>query len=119
MRRSPGLLQVPEPPEAVFRQQVYDLARLQGWLVYFTWNSLHSPPGFPDLVMVRGRRTIFAELKSASGQLTLHQRKWLWALAAAGQEVWVWKPEAWRQVEGVLARPILHSQGGQEGRSGV
>ncbi len=94
----------PEPPETVFQQQVLTLARMQGWECYFTWNSLHSPAGFPDLVMVRGPRVVFAELKSASGKLSDHQRRWLWLLAAAGMEVYLWKPVTWKQIENRLLR---------------
>jgi len=70
-------------------------ARLCGWLVYHTFNSSKSDPGFPDLVLVRDGRIVYAELKTEKGRLTKHQRDWLKALDDAGQEVYVWRPSDW------------------------
>lgn len=59
--------------------------------------------GWPDLVLVK-RRVVFAELKAETGKLTGEQCAWINALRLAGQEVYVWTPEAWRsgKVEEVL-----------------
>ena len=46
---------------------VIDLARLRRWLCYHTHDSRHSAAGFPDLLLVRGRRLMAAELKTARG----------------------------------------------------
>jgi len=80
--------------EADLREQVRDLCKLFRWKMYFTWRSFHSPAGFPDLVLANPeqKRVIFAELKSEKGQLTEKQKEWLDALAACGQEVYLWKP---------------------------
>ena len=49
--------------------------------------------GFPDLVLVKDRRIIFAELKSRDGKPSRDQAKWLQALAATGRvEVYLWRP---------------------------
>ncbi len=52
--------------------------------------------GWPDLVLVklrgRHRRLVFAELKTADGQLEPAQRAVIAELSAAGQEVYVWRP---------------------------
>ena len=78
--------------EREFTTQVRDLARLFGWLRYHTWLSQHSSAGFPDEVLVRPPRVIFAELKSESGHLSGDQEEWLDALARCGQEVYLWRP---------------------------
>ena len=90
--------------EKQFSQQVYDLARLLGWLVarFPTWRPTGTMPGFPDILAVRRGRVIFAELKAENGKLTPAQRKWLLALCQAGAEVYVWKPSSWPQIERVL-----------------
>lgn len=92
-------------PEKDFQQNVIDLARLAGWLHYHTFDSRRSAPGFPDLVLARGRRVIFAELKSERGTLTPEQERWLEALRAAqGIETYVWRPGDWEEITEVLAR---------------
>lgn len=68
--------------EKQFAQQVVDLAKMLGWRVYRTWLPIHSPAGFPDLVLVRPPRLIFAELKSSEGKTTPKQDEWLADLRA-------------------------------------
>ena len=63
--------------EKAFESQVKHLAKLFGWRYYHTWRSIHSPAGFPDTVMVRPPRLIFAELKSEKGKLTPEQEAWI------------------------------------------
>jgi hypothetical protein len=88
--------------EGAFRQQVLDLARLTGWRCYFTWASLHSPAGFPDLCLVRRGRLVFAELKSERGKATPEQQGWLIDVANAAAESYLWRPGDWPEVEKVL-----------------
>ena len=101
--------------EAEWQRQVTDLASLRGW----TW--WHAPdnrpivarsgkryvqpvrPGFPDLLLVRRERLVFAELKRETGVLTSDQAVWLAALEAAGAETHVWRPSDLAQVQEVLA----------------
>ena len=80
--------------ETDLREQVRDLCKLFGWKMYFSWTSLHSPRGFPDLVLAcpERKRVIFAELKSDKGKLTPEQVEWLDVLGKCGQEVYVWRP---------------------------
>lgn len=78
--------------ERELQDTIIECARVCGWLTYHTWRSDHSPAGFPDLVLVRDGRLIYAELKSAKGKLTVNQRQWIRALERAGQEVYVWYP---------------------------
>ena len=57
-------LQAQSMSEAQFQSHVVALAHRLGWLVYHTRDSRRSEPGFPDLVMVRGR-TLFREIGRA------------------------------------------------------
>lgn len=85
--------------EKQFSQQIVELAALLGWKVYRTWNSIHSPAGYPDLTMARENRLIFAELKSETGKVSEAQQQWLSALAATGKsEVYVWRPEQFDEI---------------------
>ena len=88
--------------EEEWLQQVRELARLKGWLNYHTRSSRRSDPGFPDLVLVRGDRLIFAELKREKGRLTESQRTWLAALEETA-ETHVWRPSDWEAVIEVLS----------------
>ena len=89
--------------EKEFQAQVTETAKLLGWKVYFTWRSFHSPSGFPDLVMVRLSRIIFAELKSEKGKVSPAQQEWLDALAGPEKcEVYLWKPSSWDEVLEIL-----------------
>jgi hypothetical protein len=82
---------------------VADLARLFGWLRYHTWLSRHSARGFPDEVLVRPPRLIFAELKSERGKLAAAQAEWLDALAhVPGVEVYTWRPSQMDEIAEVL-----------------
>jgi hypothetical protein len=95
------------------------LAPMLGWsLCYHTLRSKGSQSGFPDRVLVR-ERVIFAELKreltgkasvDRDRQPTEHQREWLDALAAAGAEVYLWRPGDLDEIAKILAareRPQL------------
>lgn len=101
--------------ERTFQHQVIDLARTLGWRVaHFrpaqTQTGRWVTPvqadgaGFPDLVLVRGRRTIFAELKTDRGRLSSPQHEWIEALTEAGNEVYVWRPRVWDEVIACLSR---------------
>lgn len=67
--------------------------------MYHTFDSRRSAPGFPDLVLTRRPRVIFAELKRDDGRPTVHQEAWLDDLRACGQEVFLWKPSDWKSIE--------------------
>jgi len=89
--------------EKEFLQQVRDLAKLCGWLVYHTYDSRRSPEGFPDLVLVRGDKVIFAELKSERGRVRPEQRMWLDALEKVRKvEVCLWRPNDWDRIVELL-----------------
>lgn len=63
--------------ERVLMQQILDLAKMHGWLAYHPWLSVHSEPGFPDIIAVRDGRVLAIEVKSAKGKATKSQRAWL------------------------------------------
>ena len=107
--------------EKELRTSIVRAARQFGWRVYFTWTSMHSPAGFPDLCMVRGNRLIFAELKTETGKVSPDQQAWLddldalYACDRVGDpmqrvEVYLWRPadidEAYRILMGEQGTPI-------------
>ena len=83
----------PTMTETQFLRSVVSVAEDGGWLVYHTDDSRRSQAGFPDLVMTRAGRTIFAELKSQKGRIKAAQQEWLDALdKTEGLEVFLWRP---------------------------
>jgi VRR-NUC domain len=77
--------------------------KLRGWRYYHSHDSRRSVAGFPDLVCVRGRRVLVAELKTANGRVRSEQREWLDAFALAGVESHLWRlPGDWAKVGTVL-----------------
>ena len=101
---------------------VIDLAKHHGWLVaHFRpaqmrsgrWATLMmGDPGFPDLVLARRGRVIFAELKKEDGAVKPSQRRWLEELGEYGglgdtlvgvYDVFVWRPSDRPTIEKVLA----------------
>jgi hypothetical protein len=93
--------------ERQLQDAVIELAEMLKWLVYHTYDSRRSNPGFPDLVMVRGGRLLFVELKSAKGKLRPEQHVWLNALDTCGAEVYTWRPDDWTDgsIEACLRSP--------------
>ena len=92
------------PNERAFQNHVIWLAKAHGWLVYHTFNSRKSAPGFPDLVLVRVGRCIFAELKTDKSKPTKDQRKWLAELNETPCETYLWRPKDLREITEILAR---------------
>lgn len=92
MDRTWNVSRVAPISEREFTTTIRDGASSLGWLRYHTWLAKHSTPGFPDEVLVRPPRLIFAELKSETGTLSVSQETWLDALRDCGQEVYLWRP---------------------------
>ena len=90
--------------ERDLREQIRDLCKLFGWRMYFSWSSIHSPQGFPDLVLVRDSVILAVELKSEKGKLTPEQEEWLLALNKAGVKTFIWKPSDFNEIVEVLRR---------------
>ena len=103
--------------EAAFQRAVIELAEMNGWRCYHTHDSRKSPPGFPDLTMVRNGQLVFAEMKREDGAPTDEQRAWLIGLGRvadlAEDQAWItpplvavylWRPSDWPEIEQVLKR---------------
>jgi hypothetical protein len=100
--------------EAEFQKQVIDLAQL------FRWRVAHFRPartakgwrtpvaadgaGFPDLVLAKEGRLIFAELKAEKGRVSEAQALWLESLGPSTEDrlVVVWRPSDWDSIERVI-----------------
>ena len=91
-------------PEHAWQKTVLEHATRAGWLVWYIpdvmWRRAfvnHTPMefgdrGFPDLLLVKGDRIIYRELKAKGGKLSEYQEKWRDALLAAGADWDVWFP---------------------------
>lgn len=79
-------------PEQWFQQRVIQRARYCGFeQIYHTWNSRHSPAGFPDLILLKGKVMIVAELKvDKSSSLSPEQYEWLQAFMLVTKHVYLW-----------------------------
>lgn len=101
--------------EQDFLRRLIDLAKLRRYrIVHFrpamtargSWvTRMDGNPGFPDLVLLRPPRLIFAEVKrSLKGrQATPEQQIWLAQLSAVpGVEVYLWTPEGWDDIVDLL-----------------
>ena len=89
--------------EKDFQATVIEKARACGWMVFWTWHSVHSPKGEPDLRLVRPPRVIFAELKTMKGQMTPDQREARDLLIdCPGVEWYLFRPNDWDQIDEVL-----------------
>lgn len=84
--------------EADFETWLLDLAKLRGWMAYHTHDSRRSNEGFPDWVLWKPGRLIFAELKDNKRQPTPEQRLCLGGLQTLPDvpgspvEVYLWRP---------------------------
>ena len=96
-----------EITEKQWAQQVVDLSRQFGWKVYRTWNSIHSPAGFPDIVAVKDSELLVVELKSEKGKLTETQKEWLSAFQLTCARVFVWRPSDFEEVVAILRGIII------------
>lgn len=84
------------------------IIQLCGWLhlkCFHVYDSRKSAgPGFPDLVIVGRGGTIFAELKSDTGKVSVKQQEWHDALVRSGAEAYIWRPDDWAQIHKTLNR---------------
>ena len=83
--------------------------------LYNGWTYYHPPDnkpcngriqkivaGFPDLVLLKGSKITFVELKTETGKTSLAQKEWLAKLAATGSDVFVWRPSQYKEVNKYL-----------------
>ena len=94
----------PKITERQFMGKVEQLAEYCGWWVWHDNDSRRNRAGWPDLVLLRPGRLIFAELKTDTGKLSAEQRRILSMLKMAGQEVYVWRPTDFETIRGILKR---------------
>ena len=88
--------------ERDFQQQIVQAASFYGWMVYHTYDSRRSQPGFPDLVLCHpGGDFLLVELKTERGRVRPEQQRWLQALSACQIEWHVWRPS---QIDSILVR---------------
>ena len=88
--------------EKDFQASIIQFAKLRGWLCYHTYDSRKCEPGFPDLVLIRGKRILYRELKTDKGRLTPAQKIWGNALDNAGADWAVWRPAMKSEIWEVL-----------------
>ena len=93
--------------EEELQKAVIELAQFLGWRVaHFrparTEKGWRTPvqgdgKGFPDLVLARHGRVLFAELKSEKAKLSAEQDLWLYELGPSFSRVW--RPSGWKSGE--------------------
>ena len=100
--------------ERQLQDAIIELAKLLGWrIAHFRpamtregWRTaVQGHVGFPDLVLLRPPRLIFAELKSKRGRVDFEQATWLNGLnEVKGVEQYCWRPADWElgSVEDIL-----------------
>lgn len=84
--------------EKDFQSMIVKHAKQRGWLVYHTFDSRRSEPGFPDLVLVRGETALFRELKTDTGKLTEPQKRWGAQLKKVNIDYAVWRPQQLKEI---------------------
>ena len=93
--------------EKEFQSLVVTTARENNWLVYHTFDSRKSSPGFPDLCLVRNGVIMFVELKTDKGAVTTGQRQWIEQLLRHQYHcqrflMEIWRPHIWEKKKKLL-----------------
>ena len=99
-------------PESKFQKEVVKVAVRLGWRYYHANNPRRDRKGFPDLVMVRRGRVLFAELKrdakAKRNEVSEEQEKWLFELklvqtnveffGCCSVQAHLWCPDDWDEI---------------------
>ena len=88
--------------EKQWQRLVTDTADLFGWMWEHFPQMIGNPKGFPDLILIKDGRVIFAELKTQNGKISDDQKDWHARAADNGVRVHVWRPEDWPWLVRVL-----------------
>ena len=114
--------------EAQFQRSVIELAQINGWRVFHARKAQNGKgawrtpvaadgAGFPDLVLVKDGRLVFAELKTDTGRLRPEQKQWLDELSLVGidsagchecggaqsfYDTVIWRPKDWDDILATL-----------------
>lgn len=96
--------------ESEWQSTVERIAQFNGWRFFHAPDNKPSArghvqkvvAGFPDLVLVKGSRLIFAELKRETGKTSPEQDAWLSDISATGVLTFVWRPSDINEVRKVL-----------------
>jgi len=102
--------------ERDFQKSIIDLAEKFGWSVYHVTNvrgnlRAHTSPGFPDLVLCKPPRVVFAEIKTEKGKLTPAQEHWQKKLLGSGMDARVWRPRHWPEIDKLLTTNWMRHPG--------
>ena len=99
MKAATLLAVIGDESETLFRRRVMKLARMCGWLAFYTPDSMGMAPGEFDLRLYRPPRVIHAELKSEHGRLTQDQKRTRTVYEGCpGLETYVWRPSDWQTI---------------------
>lgn len=81
-------------PERTVQDNLVREAKALNWMVYHTWMSRHSEPGFPDLFLCHPQTgaLLAFECKTEKGKVSEAQDRWLKALIGAGVMAMVVRP---------------------------
>ncbi len=89
--------------EAQWQRVIVDAAHALQWMVYHTYDSRRSNPGWPDLVLVKPPRLLAIEVKAEKGRVRPEQIIWLAALdQIPGVTAMLARPSDWGRIESLL-----------------
>jgi hypothetical protein len=100
--------------ERQFQASIVEAAGYAGWSCYWTWNSQHSPAGWPDLVLLKDGRILIYECKTAQGRIRPEQLACLALLQAAGIPARIVRPADIDEVLAELQSSSSSSHTGSE-----
>lgn len=87
-------------PERDLQERCMEWLAYRGWLLYHTWNSMHSTRGFPDVFGINRMMILVVEFKI--------DRK----LVTPEQHTWLERFQAMPHVVARVVRPTRHLAGG-------